>query len=59
VICVGANLAVAALAVPTPVKLALSCVIALPLSIAGALRPRTAALCFCALQAALLLGEML
>lgn len=59
VICVGANLAVAALSVPTAVKLLLSCVISLPLSVAGALRPRVAALCFCALQLALLLGDIL
>lgn len=59
VICVGANLALAGLAAPTAVKLALSCAIALPLSIAGALWPRSAVLGLCAAHAALLFGGVL
>ena len=58
-ICVGANLAVAPLAVPTALKLALSCVIALPLSVAGALHPRIAVFVVCALHVALILPEVL
>lgn len=58
-ICVGANLALAPLAVPTALKLALSCGIALPLSIAGALRPRIAIVSLCAIHAALLAGGLL